>query len=77
MGTRKTVKVRFENKKEVPCDWSYYFKESIQNAGASKEQDKFSVSPTSGYLLPGQKQTVDVIFTPTHEKVATQKLQFK
>jgi len=77
VGTRKTVKIRFENKKEVPCDWSYYFKESIQNAGASKEQEKFSVSPTSGYLLPGQKQTVDVIFTPTHEKIATQKLQFK
>jgi hypothetical protein len=35
------------------------------------------VSPTSGYLLPGQKQTVDIIFTPTHEKVVTQKLQFK
>lgn len=27
--------------------------------------------------MPGQKQTVDVIFTPTHEKVISQNLQFK
>lgn len=41
VGTRKIIKVRFENNKEVPCDWSYYSKESIQNAGTSKEADKF------------------------------------
>ena len=77
VGTRKIIKVRFENNKEVPCDWFYYYKESVQNAGGAKEAEKFSVNPTSGYLLPGQKQTVDVIFTPTHEKLVTQKLQFK
>jgi hydrocephalus-inducing protein len=77
VGTRKIIRVRFENKKEVPCDWFYYYKESVQNAGASKEGEKFSVYPTSGYLLPSQKQTVDIIFTPTNEKVVTQKLQFK
>ena len=77
VGTRKIIKVRFENNKEVACDWFYYYKESIQNAGSNKEAEKFSVNPTRGYLLPGQKQIVDVIFTPTHEKVVMQKLQFK
>lgn len=76
VGTRKIIRVRFENKKEVPCDWWYYFKPDVAGVSA-KEGEKFSVSPTSGYLLPGQKQTVDVIFTPTHEKLITQKLQFK
>lgn len=76
VGTRKIIRVRFENKKEVACDWSYYYKPDVAGVSA-KEGEKFSVSPTSGYLLPGQKQTVDVIFTPTHEKVVTQKLQFK
>lgn len=47
-------------------------------AGVSaKEGEKFSVYPTSGQLLPGQKQTVDVIFTPTHEKIISQNLSFK
>lgn len=77
VGTRKIIKVRFENNKEVACDWFYYFKESIQNAGSTKDGEKFSVSPSKGYLLPGQKQIVDVIFTPTYEKTVTQKLQFK
>jgi len=76
VGTRKIMKVRFENNKEVPLDWSYYFKADVAGVSA-KEGEKFSVSPTTGYLLPGQKQSVDVIFTPTHEKVVSQKLQFK
>lgn len=76
VGTRKMIRVRFENKKEVPCDWSYYYKPDVAGVSA-KEGEKFSVSPTTGYLLPGQKQTVDIIFTPTHEKIVTQKLQFK
>ena len=76
VGTRKIIRVRFENKKEVPCDWSYYYKADVAGVSA-KEGEKFSVWPTSGYLLPGQKQTVDVIFIPTHEKVVNQKLQFK
>ncbi len=29
VGTRKTVKVRFENTKEVSCDWWYYFKADV------------------------------------------------
>ena len=29
VGTRKTIKLRFENKKEVPCEWWYYFKHDV------------------------------------------------
>jgi hydrocephalus-inducing protein len=40
--TRKTVKIRFENQKEVPCDWSYYYKPDISVAAtAAKEGERF------------------------------------
>mmetsp|Transcript_39618 Transcript_39618/g.60627 ORF Transcript_39618/g.60627 Transcript_39618/m.60627 type:complete len:376 (-) Transcript_39618:9170-10297(-) len=40
--TRKTAKIKFENKKEVPCDWSYYYKPDISAAAtAAKEGDRF------------------------------------
>ena len=29
VNTRKTVKIRFENQKEVPCEWLYYYKADI------------------------------------------------
>lgn len=76
VGTRKTMKIRFINKKEVPCDWWYYFKPDVAGV-SSKEGEKFTVFPTSGTLLPDQMQTVDVMFIPTHEKVISQKLLFK
>ena len=67
VGTRKTVKVRFENNKEVTCDWWYYFKHDV--AGVStKEGERFTISPMSGSLLPGQKVTIDVMFTPSVDK---------
>lgn len=55
VNTRKTVKVRFENKKEVPCDWWYYYKPDIQTAAAGEKEggSRFSVLPLSGTLLPG------------------------
>jgi len=54
--TRKTAKIKFENKKEVPCDWMYYYKPDISAAAtAAKEGDRFQVHPLSGTLLPGQK----------------------
>ena len=33
--TRQTVKIRFENLKEVPCDWVYYYKPDISTAAAA------------------------------------------
>jgi hypothetical protein len=76
--TRKTIKVRFENLKEVPCEWSYTFKPDVSAAAtAVKEGERFHVYPLSGVLQPGQKQTVDVMFTPNSDKPFTQKLSFK
>lgn len=54
VNTRKTIKVRFENLKEVPCDWSYYYKVDIATAAAvAKEGERFQVLPQAGTLLPG------------------------
>mmetsp|Transcript_8825 Transcript_8825/g.8173 ORF Transcript_8825/g.8173 Transcript_8825/m.8173 type:complete len:170 (+) Transcript_8825:2114-2623(+) len=78
VNTRKTVKIRFENLKEVPCDWWYYFKPEISTAATvAKEGERFTVFPQSGTLLPGQKQTVDVMFIPNSDKPFAQKLTFK
>ena len=74
VNTRKTVKIRFENNKEVPCDWWYYYK---QDAAAKESGERFQVLPQSGTLLPGQKQTVDVMFIPNSDKPFLQKLVFK
>lgn len=42
VNTRKTIKVRFENQKEVPCDWSYYYKPDIATAATvAKEGERF------------------------------------
>jgi hydrocephalus-inducing protein len=76
--TRKTVKVRFENLKEVACDWSYHYKPDVAAAAAAaKEGERFQVFPLSGTLLPGQRQTVDVMFTPNSDKPFLQKLNFR
>jgi hypothetical protein len=54
VNTRKTIKVRFENQKEVPCDWSYYYKPDIATAATvAKEGERFQVVPQAGTLLPG------------------------
>lgn len=76
--TRKTVKIRFENQKEVVCDWFYYYKPDISAAAtAAKEGERFQVQPQNGTLLPGQRQTVDVMFTPNSDKQFQQKLTFR
>jgi hypothetical protein len=66
--TRQTVKIRFENHKEVACDWSYSYKADVSASKDAKDGPKFQVQPTNGTLQPGQKQTVDIMFTPTADK---------
>ena len=40
--TRKTMKIRFENLKEVACDWSYHYKPDVAAAAAAaKEGERF------------------------------------
>lgn len=52
--TRKTIKVRFENNKEVPCDWQYFYKPDVSASKDAKEAgERFTVHPLNGTLLPG------------------------
>jgi len=60
VNTRKTVKIRLENKQEVPCEWKFCAKSPMPEvmmvgggARADKEGDRFQVWPHSGLLLPG------------------------
>ena len=84
INTRKTVKIRLENNKEVPCDWQFSQKSdreastmaSSTDRSKNTEGDRFQVQPHSGTLLPGQKQTVDIMFTPNADKQFQQKLNF-
>lgn len=89
VNTRKTIKIRLENNKEITCEWSFQNKpevpsvalanppEGVRNSKSKDDAPKFTVSPHHGTLYPGQKTTIDVMFTPVHEKVYTEKLQFK
>lgn len=85
INTRKTVKLRIENLKEVPCVWWFHNqspaaggKEATPvNGDKKKEIEFFQVWPLNGTLLPGQRSTIDVMFTPNNDKPFTQKLLFK
>ena len=82
INTRKTVKIRLENNKEVPCDWSFSQKSEPSALGQgsdrkSNDGERFQVWPHHGTLQPGQRQTVDVMFTPNGDKQFQQKLAFK
>ena len=84
INTRKTVKLRIENDKEVQVDWQYYNPDSQSQRKAEatgndkkKETEFFQVWPLQGCLLPGQKSTIDVMFTPNSDKAFSQKLLFK
>ena len=71
VNTRKIVKIRLENLREVNCEWWFY---NPAPASAStgnekkKEVENFSVFPLSGMLLPGQRSTIDVMFIPNSDK---------
>lgn len=40
--TRKTIKLRFENQKEVPCEWHYYYKPDLAaTSTGTKEGERF------------------------------------
>lgn len=69
-----TRKIRFENNKEVPCRWVYNPKGDLS---APDVEPKFFIFPTQGTLQPGQKQTVDVMFTPSSAGAVSQKMLFR
>jgi len=40
--TRKTIKLRFENQKEVPCEWHYYYKPDLASTSTgTKDGERF------------------------------------
>lgn len=60
VNTRKTVKIRLENTKEVNCEWWFHTKPeptvSVIGGGAKKEEgERYQVWPHNGLLLPGQR----------------------
>jgi len=92
VNTRKTIKIRLENNKEITCEWNFCAPSVVPAIAATgaptegepkksskgrDEGEKFTVFPHSGVLQPGQKQTIDVMFTPGMEKVYQDSLEFR
>lgn len=76
-GQRKIITVRFENHKDVDCDWSYSFRDEVAAAGRDKKESVpvFELRPSSGKLNTGQKMNVEIIFTPNGKKEYDVKVQ--
>jgi len=81
LNTRKTVKIRLENLREVMCEWWYLNPNPPASVSAGpdkkKEVEFFSVFPLGGTLQPGQRQTIDVMFSPNADKAFQHKLLFR
>lgn len=73
VNTRKTVKIRLENLREVNCEWWYYNPAPVAQPtdGKNKIVENFSVFPLSGSLMPGQRTSIDVMFIPNSDKPFT------
>ena len=72
IGQRKTIFVRFENNKEVSCDWSLSTRTELVSI-TDKEGVRFWMNPTSGLIKPGKKQMIEFTFIPLSEKAYTHK----
>jgi len=59
LGNQKQIFIQLLNFKEVPCDW-----EIRPFMGQLKDREHFSVTPTSGNLLPGARVNLTLSFTP-------------
>jgi hypothetical protein len=46
--TRKTIKIRFSNQKEVLCQWRLMNKPEL--TGPAAEGERFQITPTQGIL---------------------------
>lgn len=78
VGTLSIAKLRLENTHEVPCEWKHVPKFMAPGVGQGvRDWERFQLVPSEGILQPNQRQTIDVIFTPTQEKSISQKLEFK
>ena len=74
LNTRKTVKLRISNDREVPCEWWYM----EQGGNVSKDGLQFfEVRPKGGILQPGARSTIDVMFIPNADKQFSTQLTFR
>jgi hydrocephalus-inducing protein len=72
IGQRKTIFIRFVNNKEITCEWSLNTR--IEMIGCDKgAENRFSITPNSGVIQPGQKQLVSLSFTPNSASVMNYK----
>lgn len=56
--------IRFVNLKEITCEWSLLHRTGeIQGCDKGAEQ-RFSMSPSSGVIQPGNKQLISLSFIP-------------
>lgn len=72
IGQRMTFSIRLINDKEINCEWSQSQRTELAQ-GEKKEDPRFTLTPNNGCVQPGQKQLVEVWFTPTFEKTYQQK----
>ena len=71
VGQKKTIFMRFENTKEVTVDWTLSTRADL--ASSDKDGSRFSMTPSSGLIKPGQKQMIEFTFTPHIEKTFNHK----
>ena len=68
IGQRKTIFMRFENNKEVACEWSLSTRADLVSGPDKGDASKFTITPSSGKINPGQKQMIEFTFAPSSEK---------
>ena len=72
IGQKKTIFVRFENRREVTCDWSLSTRSDLVSSN-DKEGNRFAMSQTSGIIKPNKKQMIEFSFIPLSERAYTGK----
>ncbi|KAJ3305286.1 hypothetical protein HDV03_001884, partial [Kappamyces sp. JEL0829] len=80
-GFRKSTIVSIENISAVRCEWSFqsYAVEMLskKKSYASESLKDFQVIPSTGLLLPFEKATIQILFSPTLNQVYDTTLPFK
>ena len=77
-GQRKTVFIRFENQKEVPCEWNLNLKEDRPSGDREKKQEpRFHLSPQSGVMPKYTNSTLEITFIPLTDKLYQQKFSIE
>jgi hydrocephalus-inducing protein len=78
-GMKKTMYIRFENQKEVPCIWTLNLKEerTVAHEREKKGEPRFTMTQTSGTMPKYTKSTIEISFVPIAEKSYQQKFMIE